>query len=62
MMSQADISVVMKLRASTKQKVEITEKQKLERSASNAQTGGKLAANGAKFNLLHKKEENAKRF
>ena len=42
----------MKRRASTKKMVEIKEKLKLDRSASNAQ-----AANGGKFNLLHEKEE-----
>ena len=37
MMSQAEVSAVIKLRASTKQMVEITEKPKLDHSASNAQ-------------------------
>ena len=52
----------MKLRANTKQIMEIKERLNLDRSASNAQ-GGKLAANGRKFNVLHKKEEKiAKKF
>ena len=55
-MSQAQISGD-EASSSTKQMVRIKEKLKLDRSATNAQAGGNLAANGRMINLLDKKEE-----